>query len=117
MPRNEYQKLIAKTLSTRPIAFNPDLSRILSSVKAGLFLSQLLFWCGKGRDPKWIYKTVNEFKDETSLSKKEQSRAKKICVSKGVIEVKLKGTPAKRHFKINIDKIIELLKKSKSSHP
>jgi hypothetical protein len=96
-------------LNTRPIAFNPDLARVLGSAKAGLFLSQLLYWWNKGEDPNWIYKTVKEFQEETTLSKKEQLGAQKICIKKGVIEVRVKGIPAKRHFKIDIDKITELL--------
>lgn len=112
MAENKYQKIIEKVLSTRPIAFNPDLAKLLGSAKAGLFLSQLLYWWGKGRKPNWIYKTVKELKEETGLSKKEQLTAQKICIKKEVLEVKLMGVPAKRHFKIKMDKIIELLRDS-----
>ncbi len=109
MAKNIYQKKIAKELETRQIAFNPDLAKALGSIKAGLFLSQLLYWWNKGDDPNWIYKTAKELQAEISLSKTEQLRAQKICVAKGLIEVRLARIPATRHFKINIDKIIELL--------
>ena len=109
MAKNPDQRLIQDILTTRPIAFNADLARILGSAKAGIFLSQLLYWNGKGRNPDWIYKTVEEFEKETSLSKEEQLTAQKICVNKGVVEVKLMGLPAKRHFKIYMGKIIKLL--------
>jgi len=112
MRGNEYQKLIAGILGTKQIAFNPDLAKALGSINAGLFLSQLLYWWEKGKIANWIYKTAKEFQEETGLSKKEQLRAQKICVKKGLIEVKLAQIPAKRHFKINIDKITELLRDS-----
>ena len=110
--RNHYQKLVARVLGTRPIAFNPDLGRILKSAKAGLLLSQLLFWYEKGHDPEWIYKTIEEMHRETVLTREEQDSAIKICIEKRVLEVKLKGIPAKRHFKLNIKKIVELLEKN-----
>lgn len=108
--KKEYQKLILKILGIRPIAFNPLLAKALGSAKAGLLLSQLLYWTGKGSNPEWIYKTIEEIKEETGLSRNEQDTAIKICKKVGVLEVKVMGIPAKRHFKVNIEKIIELLK-------
>lgn len=107
--RNKYQKEILSILGTKPILYNPDLARKLGSVKAGIFLSQLLYWHEKGRNPEWTYKTIDEIKEELALTRKEQDAAIKICKDKKVIEVKLKGMPAKRHFRINIDNIIKLL--------
>ena len=112
MERNKYQKLIARVLGTRPIAFNPDLAKALRSAKAGLFLSQLLFWWEKGSNPNWIYKTIDDVKNETGLSRQEQDTAIKICKKYGALEMKLMQTPAKRHFKLNIQRIIELLESS-----
>jgi len=110
MAKNELQKLALSILSTKPIVFNPDLARVLGSVTAGLFLNQLLFWVGKGADPIWTYKTVKDFEDETSLSKHQQLTAQKICVKNGVLEVKYKKVPRRRHFKVNMVKVVELLK-------
>ena len=107
--RENYQKVLLRLLGTRPIAFNPDLARAIGSAKAGLFMSQLLYWTGKGRNPEWIYKTSREFEEETSLTKKEQLSAQKLCVEKKLIEVKVKGVPPMRHFKINKKNIEKLL--------
>jgi hypothetical protein len=115
MAKNENQKMIMDILGTKPIAFNPDLAHALGSVKAGLLLSQLLFWCGKGRNPDWVYKTIEEIKKETALSRSEQDNAIIICKKYNLIEVKRKGIPAKRHFKINNEKIIKLLESYYSS--
>jgi hypothetical protein len=110
MGKNEYQKALFSIIGTRPIAFNPTLAHALGSVKAGLFLSQLLFWCDKGKKDGWIYKTIEEMKEETALSRKEQDAAIKICKKNNLIETKLFGIPAKRHFHLNKDKITEFLK-------
>lgn len=109
MADNKYQRLILDILGTRPILFNPDLARVLDSVIAGLFLSQLLFWWEKGRNPWRFYKTVKELEDEIVLTKHQQLSAQKICIEKGVLEVVYKGIPPKRNFKINIERIIDLL--------
>jgi hypothetical protein len=103
--------MILNVLGTRPIAFNADLAHALGSAKAGLFLSQLLFWYGKGKNPDWIWKTIVEVEKETALSRSEQDTVIKRCKKYGTIKVKLKGIPAKRHFKLNIEKIVELLEK------
>lgn len=114
--KNEYQKAIAKRMGIRPVAYNPGLSAILGSVKAGLFLSQLLFWWGKGRYPGWIYKTIYEIRRETFLSRKEQETAVKICIKLGVIEKRIFGIPGKRYFKINVDQIYALIEKYHNEH-
>jgi hypothetical protein len=119
MARNKFLKensfnkdshfLIAEMFETRVVAFNPDLANVLGSVKAGLLLSQLLYWHRKGSNPEWTYKTIEEMKEETALSRSEQETAIKICEKYKVIEKKLMGIPARRHFKIDIEKIINLL--------
>jgi hypothetical protein len=105
----KYQKIIAKVLGTKQIAFNPDLAKALGSAKAGLFLSQLLFWWGKGNNPNWIYKTIKEMKKETALSRAEQDSAIKICKKFNLLKTTRKGIPAKRYFWLDVPKIVELL--------
>jgi len=46
----------------RTIAFHPDMARMLDSIKAALFLQQLMWWTSKARDPQgWVYKSVKEW--------------------------------------------------------
>jgi len=109
MAKNKYQQLILQILGTKPIAFNPILANALNSVKAGLFLSQLLYWWEKGHTSQWIYKTIEEITKETSLSRWEQEEAIKICKKYQLLKVELKGVPAKRHFQLDIERIIKFL--------
>lgn len=104
-----YNKKLLEILSIKPVAFNSLLAKVTGSVKAGLLLAQLLYWWQKGRDKDWIYKTIKEIEEETALSRNEQDGAIKRLKQLEVIEVDLKGVPAKRHFKLNLLKISNLV--------
>lgn len=68
------------------------------------------YW--KGRDQLtndgWFYCTVENLEKNTTLKQKTQQRAIKKLKELGLIEVKMLGIPAKRHFYIT-DKIYELV--------
>lgn len=102
------QHIIAHILGTRPVAYNPDLAKALGSAKAGIFISQLLYWMDKTKS-EWVYKTIDEIYEETALTRKEQETAIKHCKKLGILEVELRGIPARRYFRLNVEKIIELL--------
>lgn len=104
-----YNKRLLEALSAKPVVFNPVLAKLTGSVKAGLLLSQLLYWWGKGQNPDWIYKTIKEIKDETALSRSEQEGAIKKIKKLDLMKVKLRGIPPRRHFKLNLQKISNLI--------
>ncbi|OGN09854.1 MAG: hypothetical protein A3J46_04705 [Candidatus Yanofskybacteria bacterium RIFCSPHIGHO2_02_FULL_41_11] len=106
-----YQKAIYEILGRGVIAYHASLAKALGSAKAGIFVGQLLYWYGKGRKGEWIYKTIKEMQEETYLSRREQEGAIKIAKEKGVLEVRLLGIPAKRHFRIDINKLVMLIRK------
>lgn len=107
MPKSRYQKMVAEALEkNRVIAYYPILTKVLGSAKAGLFLGQLLYWYDKGWDKEWIYKTIREIEEELGLSRSEQETAIKILVKRKMLEVKLKGIPRRRHFKLIVWKVI-----------
>jgi hypothetical protein len=88
-------------MAQRPILFNAALARLADSAVAGLFMSELLFWWGKGSYPGWIYKTIQEIQLDTVLTRSEQDRAIRIWKRIGVLVVELKGIPRRRFFKID----------------
>jgi hypothetical protein len=95
-----------EALLTQPIAFNRIYAEIAESAGGGVFLSQLKYWSGKcnedGENPdRWIYKTADEWNDETMLSRRELDSVRKVLREKGVIEEKLAGIPAKLHYRID----------------
>ena len=104
------KRIVMNLLADRPIAYHPDIARVAGGVKAGIFLSQLLYWSDKGkRGDGYIWKTQEELEDETALTRREQESARKILKSKGLIDEKLQGIPAKLYYKINTDILYDLL--------
>lgn len=102
---------IIKEYGIKAIAYNPCLGQIAGKADEGLFLCQLLYWWGKGSNKEYIYKTIKQIQKETHLTRSEQDRAIRVWKKLGVLEVKRKGIPPKRHFKINIDRVNELIEK------
>lgn len=95
-------------MSAKPIAFNPILAEISNSVTAGLFMSQLLYWWEKGQYEGWIYKTIENVREETRLTRSEQDTAIAKWIKLGVLEKRLMQVPARRFFKIHTDRLIAL---------
>lgn len=97
-------------LSDRVIAYHVTFAKVGGGATAGLFLSQLFYWTGKGAKPDgWVWKSAREMEEETGLTKREQQTARKRLRSRGLIEEKLAGIPATVHYRVDIDKLIELV--------
>lgn len=70
----------------RPMTYYPSLVPLIGKSET-LFLSQLLYWSPRGKKADgWIYKPVDEVEDETGLTYREQHRARKELVKRGIIE-------------------------------
>jgi hypothetical protein len=112
MPKSRQQSIIDKHFpTTRAIAYQPGLSIVFGSVTTGVFLSQLLYWQGKGSNKEgWIYKTIPDLQRETGLTRSNQETAIKQCVELGFLETKLTGrVPRTRHFRLDLKKLEDLL--------
>lgn len=96
-------------LSDRPIAFHPQLARVLGGINEALLFQQLAYWSDKGSDPEWIYKTQRDIQDEITLTRTQQENARKKLRSLGVIEEDKRGVPAKLYFRVIWDRVYELL--------
>ena len=107
---NKMNKHLVDALLGRSIAFRPELVHILGSINAALFVSQLFYWTGKGSDPDgWIWKTQEEFEEETCLSRKEQEGARRLAVDAGVLLEEKRGIPCKLWYKLDIEKMAYLI--------
>jgi hypothetical protein len=105
MPRRidvNYTTRFIKRNSLKAIAFVPLFARMSGSLDAGLFMSQLLFWWKKGDDEDWIYKTLDEIRSETMLTRYAQDAAIEIWGKLGILRVDLRGSPPIRHFNIDL---------------
>lgn len=108
----EDQRLIRKYMPTHFFMYDAGLAHALGSVNDALLVDNLLYWNGLGAKRGYVYKTVDEMHRETALTESQQRAAIKRCVDKGILEVKLKGIPAKRHFKLHIKALIKLISSS-----
>ncbi|MDH2917445.1 MAG: hypothetical protein PXX77_11295 [Gallionella sp.] len=96
-------------LLKRPVAFFPAFAKIGGSVNAGIMLSQLWYWSdGRAWNKEgWIWKTALEWAKETALSESEVEGARKKLVERGLIQYKRAGLPAKPHYLLNKQAILE----------
>jgi len=115
MPANnkvntQLEVAIRTLLFDQPVAYHPALARAAGSVNAGILLSQFLYWTPRSQDAEgWFWKTRDDITQETALSRTEQEGARKVLIKAGVLEEKLRGVPARMHFRLNIDRLTELL--------
>jgi hypothetical protein len=96
-------------LLKRPVAFFPVFAKIGGSVNAGIMLSQLWYWSdGRAWNKEgWIWKTAPEWAKETALSESEVEGGRKKLVERGLIQYKRAGLPAKPHYLLNKQAILE----------
>lgn len=97
----------------RPIAFHRAFVS-LGGVKVALFLSQALYWTNRLPADRggWFWKTGEEWRDETGLTREEIDTVRKRLKALGVLEEKLTGVPAKLWYRVNASKLEERLQAS-----
>ena len=98
------------------IVFSPKVAKVVGNVDTAIFLHQMLYWWER-KTSNYVYKTIAEFQNETLLSRFQQDASIKKLVELGFIEVFLQGSPPKRHFKVDIDKILEALENYNCKKP
>jgi uncharacterized phage protein (TIGR02220 family) len=88
----------------RVIAFHPEVAEELGNDQiTAIYYQQLDYWSEKGSRPDgFIYKSKEEIRGETTLTREQQDRARNKLVSLGWLETKLikaKGAPT-LHYRI-----------------
>lgn len=91
----------------KPKPIPPKLVRIYGYPLSAM-ISQLLFWKGmEMRRDGYIYKTEKDFINELGLSSAQQKLAIKKGKEFGFLRVVRKGVPAKRHYLLNYERLVE----------
>lgn len=95
----------------KPIAFHPQLARVLGGIEEAIYFQQLYYWSDKGnREDGFIYKTKAEIEEETTLTRRQQDRIRRKLKAIGILEEKLikaNGSPT-LHYKLNIEIVQKL---------
>jgi hypothetical protein len=100
----ELKKVFAE-LNEKPIAYQRVYAKLTGNITSGLVLSQLMYWA-QTMNYDEFYKTDKDISDEIYASIKEIRGAKAKLIRLGLIEVTIKGVPAKTYYKISLDNII-----------
>ena len=86
-------------------------------IEAGFLLTTLIEASdGLANDEGWFYKTSPSLEEETGLSNHKQSKIIEELTKLGILEQENKGMPMKRYFRINFQKIEELVFKKDSKN-
>ncbi|HUD10127.1 MAG TPA: hypothetical protein VMR28_00460 [Candidatus Saccharimonadales bacterium] len=94
--------------------YQPELSKALGSVNAGIVLSYLIHHnSNKTESASWSPQTVAVLKEATGLSLAQQQRAVKVLVRHNLVGVKRAGIPSSRNFRLNSSAIPALLESSR----
>jgi hypothetical protein len=107
--KRNHQDEIYRLLGGNPIAYNSRLTMALGSPNAGIMIGQLLFWQGLGVYGDWIFKTADDMYHETGLTRRMQEKVVRDMKKLGILEVRLRGIPPKRNFKIDTLKLQSLV--------
>ena len=79
-------------------------------IEAGFLLTTLIEASdGLANEDGWFYKTSPSLEEETGLSNHKQSKIIEELTKLGILEQENKGMPMKRYFRINFNKIEELV--------
>lgn len=101
----------------RTVAYYPNMVKHFKSVTATVLFCQLFYWHDKAHSELGIYKTTEEITEETGLSYKEQLTARKHLIALNVLIETPKRLEHKIYYKINLDRVNELLESPLENSP
>lgn len=103
-----------RNLLRRPVAYHRAFAQIGGGATAGLMLSQAWYWTPKAADG-WFYKSLEEWEEETGLTRTEQETARKRLAERGLLETKRAGMPARLYFRVNVERVLSLIAENPQS--
>ena len=93
----------------RPVAFYPAIARCLGGVPEALLLCQLVYWHDRAQNRDgWVWKTAEEFSEETALSYKEQKRARHRLRALQVLQERPDRLRHRTFFRIDLEALDSL---------
>lgn len=102
-------------MNERPIAFNRHYVSLGCGLSGAVMLSQIVYWSKRSSNGGWFYKTIEQWEEETGLTRYEQETARKKLRDLGFIVEQKKGVPCKVHFKLQQENLYKALIKLSSN--
>lgn len=95
------------------ITVNKDLIKELGLEEAillGELASEYDYWNNKNEiEDDYFYSTIENIEEKTTLTAYKQRKCLEYLRFRGIIDIQIRGIPAKRYIKINEEKVIEIL--------
>ena len=95
--------------STAFLILNKELARQVG-LKEAILLADLIskeeYFIANGMTDGWFFNTAKNIEEDTCLTTHQQSKAIKRLKDLGILETKVVGIPAKKHFKIIENKLL-----------
>ena len=104
---------IYQLITINSLAVNKKIAKKFG-IKSAILLGELINEFNYSYDNKenvgdFFPASIRRIEAETTLTKYQQDKAIKLLQKEGTLETMIKGLPAKRYFKINVNKVIEFL--------
>lgn len=105
-----------RAMADRPVVFYAAFGRIAGGAANGLFLAQAWYWSARTQDG-WFWKTRDAWERETTLTRREQERARARLRALGLLQEERRGVPARMYYRIDGDRLAELLTADATREP
>lgn len=89
----------------RAIAYHPKMAKFLGSVNASILFSQLFYWQERTDNELGVFKTAEEWEEETGLTYREQATARKALRERGFLHETHQRLQHRMFFRLDIDAI------------
>lgn len=104
--------LLRELLDTRHVVYR-ELQQICQfDPQSTAMLCEFFYWAGTPTAEKrdgWFYKTANDLKKDIGLTRRGYEKARNFLINLGILNYKRAGVFAKMHYKINTDKLTQLI--------
>ncbi|NMV37022.1 hypothetical protein [Ralstonia insidiosa] len=124
-------QLVGQLVGSRDvIAFSAAMARMIGDVEATVFMCQACYWQSKVGDKNWFYKLRDAERDsegrmvppsdasrqswewETALPRARQESARRRLKALGLLDEDRRGVPAKLYYRVNFERLYQLLLQS-----
>lgn len=89
----------------RAVAYYPRLSKFFGSVNVSIFFSQLYYWQSRSSGDMGVFKTSEEWTEETGLSYREQATARKVLVDSGFLVETHKRLQHRVYYRLDLEAV------------
>jgi hypothetical protein len=107
---------LGQILGKGNVTYHIAVAESLDSVAAAIFAEQIAFWQSRSDDG-WAFRTSEEIREYTALTRRVQDTARKHLKDTGLLEERKEGMPQRLYFRLDIEALGRLIEKSVECAP